>query len=94
VRPSYGHPFPSLGSCDTPAQEADGSTELSLSPTTLTGKAGNWLRTVLGKGYLAILRLYSLTEATFDKSWKPSDIEKVKRQADEPGRTPHCNTWL
>ena len=34
-------------------------------------------RTLPGKGYFAILRLYSPTEAAFDKSWKPGDIEKV-----------------
>ena len=30
------------------------------------------------KGYFAILRLYGPTEAAFDKSWKPGDIEKMK----------------
>jgi hypothetical protein len=30
-----------------------------------------------GKGYLAIIRLYGPTEAAINKSWKPSDIEKV-----------------
>ena len=43
----------------------------------VAGKQGNWLRTVPGKGYFAILRLYSPTEAAITKSWKPSDIEKV-----------------
>ena len=30
--------------------------------------------------FLAILRLYTPTEAAIDKSWKPGNIEKVKRQ--------------
>lgn len=34
-------------------------------------------QTCSGKGYFAILRLYSPTEAAITKSWKPSDIEKV-----------------
>jgi hypothetical protein len=72
-----GQPFPSLGSRDKPAQNADGSTELYLSPTAPDGKASNWLATVPGKGYFAILRLYSPTEAAIDKSWKPGDIEKM-----------------
>ena len=42
------------------------------------GKEGNWLATVPGKGYFAVLRLYGPTEAALDKSWKPGDIEKVK----------------
>ena len=59
--PANGQPFPSLGSRDKPAQNADGSTDLYLGPKAPDGKAGNWLATVPGRGYLAILRLYSPT---------------------------------
>ena len=72
-----GQPFPSLGSRDKPAQNADGSTDLYLGPKAPDGKSANWLATVPGKGYFAILRLYSPTEAALDKSWKPGDIEKT-----------------
>jgi hypothetical protein len=68
----------SLGSRDKPAPNADGSTDLYLGPTAPEGKHGNWLATVPGKGYFAILRLYSPTEAAINKSWKPGDIEQVK----------------
>lgn len=70
-------PFPSLGSRDKPAQNTDGSTDLYLGPKPPEGKGANWLATVPGKGYFAILRLYSPTEAAIDKSWKPGDIEKT-----------------
>ena len=73
-----GQPFPSLGSRDKPAQNADGSTDLYLGPKAPEGKQGNWLATVPGKGYFAILRLYGPTEAAISKSWKPGDIELVK----------------
>jgi hypothetical protein len=73
-----GQPFPSLGSRDKPEQNADGSTDLYLGPAAPAGKDKNWMRTVPGKGYFAILRLYSPTEAAIDKSWKPGDIEKVQ----------------
>jgi hypothetical protein len=73
-----GQPFPSLGSRDKPAQNADGSTDLYLAPKAPEGKSGNWLATVPGKGYFAVLRLYGPTEAAINKSWKPGDIEKVK----------------
>jgi len=73
-----GQPFPSLGSRDKTAQNADGSTDLYLGPRAPEGKAGNWLATVPGKGYFAILRLYGPTELAIDKSWKPGDIEKLK----------------
>jgi hypothetical protein len=71
-----GQPFPSLGLRDKPAQNADGSTDLYLGPQAPTGKEGNWLATVPGKGYFAILRLYGPTEAAINKSWKPGDFEK------------------
>ena len=73
-----GQPFPSLGSRDKPAQSADGSTDLYLGPKAPDGKASNWLATVPGRGFFAILRLYSPTEPAIDKNWKPGDIEKVQ----------------
>ncbi len=72
-----GQPFPSLGSRDKPVQNADGSTEVYFGPKAPDGKAGNWLASVPGKGYFAILRLYGPEEAALDKSWKPGDLEKV-----------------
>jgi hypothetical protein len=72
-----GQPFPSLGSRDKPVQDADGSTTLYLGPSAPAGKQANWLATVPGKGYFAILRLYGPTEEAINKSWKPGDIEKV-----------------
>ena len=73
-----GQPFPSLGLRDKPAQNADGSTDLYLGAKAPQGKEGNWLATVPGKGYFAILRLYGPTEAAINKSWKPGDLEKVQ----------------
>jgi hypothetical protein len=73
-----GQPFPSLGSRDRPVPNADGSTDIYLGPRAPAGKEANWLSTVPGKGYFAILRLYGPTEAAINKSWKPGDIEKVK----------------
>ena len=73
-----GRPFPSLGSRDKPVQNADGSTDLYFSSKAPEGKDANWLATVPGKGYFAILRLYGPTEASFDKSWKPGDFEMMK----------------
>jgi hypothetical protein len=71
-----GQPFPSLGSRDKPAQNADGSTDLYLAPKAPKDKEGNWLATVPGRGYFTIIRLYGPTEAALNKSWKPGDLEK------------------
>src|SRR5262249_8009633 len=65
-----GQPFPSLGLRDKPLQNADGSTDLYLGPEAPAGKEANWLKTIPGKGYFAILRLYAPTEAAINKSWK------------------------
>lgn len=74
-----GQPFPSKGSRDKPVAEADGSMVMYLGPAAPAGKPeSNWLATVPGKGYFAILRLYGPTEAAINKSWKPGDIEKSK----------------
>ena len=73
-----GQPLPSLGSLDKPAVNTDGSIDLYVGPNAPPGKESNWLATPPGRGYFAILRLYSPTERAIDKSWKPGDIEKVK----------------
>ncbi|WP_370467995.1 DUF1254 domain-containing protein [Nitrospira sp. KM1] len=72
-----GRPFPSLGSRDKPMTNDDGSTDLFLGPTAPEGRESNWLATVPGKGYFAILRLYGPTGSALDKSWKPGDIESI-----------------
>ena len=81
-----GQPFPSLGSRDKPEQNADGSTDLYLGPDAPAGKERNWMKTISGKGYFTILRLYSPTEAAINKSWKPGDIEKTGSTATEGRR--------
>jgi hypothetical protein len=62
---------------DKPKKNADGSTDLYIGPKAPSGKEGNWLATVPGKGFFAILRLYLPTAPAIDGSWKPGDIEKV-----------------
>jgi hypothetical protein len=73
-----GQPFPSLNSHDRPAANADGSVDLHVGPTPPPGKQANWLKSVPGKGYFVILRLYGPREAFLSLSWKPSDLEEMK----------------
>ncbi len=47
------------------------------SPTAPDGKASNWPQTVPGKGFFVILRLYNPLQPFFDKTWRPSEIEKI-----------------
>jgi hypothetical protein len=75
--------YPRAGnqSYPSPAAEpnADGSTTVYMSPRQPEGvKRGNWIQSAPGKGWFAILRLYSPLEPFFTKEWRPSEIELVK----------------
>ena len=72
-----GRPFASINSMDRPIAVADGSTEVYFGPES-PGKDKNWIRTVPGKGFFVILRLYGPEKAFFDQTWKPGDLEPVK----------------
>jgi len=56
----------------------DGSIDLYFGPEAPAGKEANWTQTVPGKGWFALIRLYSPTEAWYDKTWQPGEIELVK----------------
>jgi len=38
---------------------------------------GNWIQTIPGKGWNTLLRLYSPLQPFFDKTWRPTEIEKI-----------------
>ena len=70
--------MPRVGSqSGTVEQNADGSTDIYFGPTAPAGKEHNWIQTVPGKGWFAILRLYNPLQPFFDKTWRPSEIEEV-----------------
>ena len=70
-----GQPFPSVNSRRTPlAYRDDGSVTLSFGPARPDIDADNWIETVPGKNWFAILRLYGPLEPWFDRSWIPNDI--------------------
>jgi hypothetical protein len=48
---------------------------LFFGPDPPPGGEANWIRTLPGKGWFTMLRLYGPLEAYMDRSWKPSDIE-------------------
>ncbi len=75
-----GQPFPSKNNVrdkDTLILNDDGSYDLYFGPKTPKGKEANWIQTVPNKGWFSLLRLYSPTEAWFDKTWRPGEIELV-----------------
>ena len=56
----------------------DGSTDIYFGPNAPSDENANWIKTVPGIGYMAGIRLYSPTEAFFEQTWKPDNIEKVE----------------
>ena len=49
----------------------DGSVDLYFGPKAPAGKEANWVETVPGKGWYALLRLYGPLQPWFDKTWRP-----------------------
>jgi len=74
-----GQAFPSLGSRDKPTQNPDGSTTLYFGSNPPPGHEANWLATVPGKGFFAVIRLYGPTENALNRLWKPGDFERVAK---------------
>ena len=74
-----GQPFPSLNSMDEPIAERRWLVRSLLRTDCDRGETEkNWMRTVPGKGYFVLLRLYSPKQSFFDQTWKPDDVVKVK----------------
>jgi hypothetical protein len=73
-----GQTFPSKNNKrDKLVENADGSVDLYFGPKAPEGKEANWIQTVDGKGWYALLRLYGPLETWFDKSWRPGEFEPV-----------------
>lgn len=71
-------PFPSRNNeRDDLIYNDDGSVEILFGPTPPEQGEENWIQTVPGKGWLAILRLYGPLEAWFERSWVPGAIERA-----------------
>ena len=59
-------------------ENKDGSVDLYFGSEAPAGKEGNWIQTVPGKGWFAILRLYGPLDPWFDNEWQPGEIELLK----------------
>jgi hypothetical protein len=71
--------FPTVGSqSEGMTQNADGSWDLYFGPEAPEGQEGNWLQTVPGKSWFAILRMYGPLEPWIEQTWRPGEIELVE----------------
>ncbi len=71
--------FPTAGSqSEGIKKNTDGSYDVYFAPKAPQGKEGNWLATVPGKSWFAMLRMYGPLQPWIDKTWRPSEIELAK----------------
>lgn len=72
-------PYPTVGSqTEGFQQNPDGSYDIYFAPEAPAGRESNWLQTVPGKSWFAILRIYGPLHPWLDKKWQPGEIELVK----------------
>ncbi|WP_168203112.1 DUF1254 domain-containing protein [Marinobacter fonticola] len=72
-----GSEFARISTFTEPKQNEDGSYDLYFGPEEPDGEAANWVKTVPGKGWFFLFRLYGPEQPYFDRSWKPDDLVKL-----------------
>ncbi len=72
-----GDKIPTVSLYTSPEINADTSVDVYFGPEAPAGHEKNWIRTVDGKGWFAVLQFSGPLQPLFDKSWKPGDIEIV-----------------
>jgi hypothetical protein len=72
---SWPSVYSSLGSLHV---NLDGSIDVWFGPIVQKDVESNWVKTISGKSWYLILRLYYPVEAWYNKSWKPGEIEEIK----------------
>lgn len=72
-----GTSFSRISTFTKPKTNSDGSVDLFFGPEAPPGQEANWIKTVPGKGWFILFRLYGPEQAYFDRTWKPDDIVKM-----------------
>ena len=68
---------PALSSLRGALPAEDGGTEILFGPEPPGGQTANWIQTAPGKAWFVILRLYGPLEPWFERSWRPSELERI-----------------
>ncbi|MBB3696750.1 DUF1214 domain-containing protein [Flammeovirga yaeyamensis] len=58
--------------------EKDGSVKVFIGPECPKGYEANWVESNKGEGFFMYFRLYGPLESYYDKTWKMSDVNRVK----------------
>ena len=70
--------LPSINGYNKVNTNEDGSLDIYFSPEKPDAvPESNWIQTVKGRDFLAVLRLYGAESAFYDQTWKPDDLVKV-----------------
>jgi hypothetical protein len=72
-----GTSFSRVSSFTKPKLNNDGSVDLYFGPEIPSGQEANWVKTVPGKGWFFLFRLYGPEEAYFKRTWKPDDLIEI-----------------
>jgi hypothetical protein len=62
----------------TAGNPAGNSMDLYFGPNAPAGHAGQWIKTIPGKGWFVYLRVYGPEQPAVDGSWEPGDFEVVR----------------
>ena len=74
-----GQKFPAVDSIQNKFREnADGSVDVYFAPEAPKGYEENWVKTLPGKSWFVMFRLYGPEQAWIDRSWKLPEIEQAK----------------
>jgi hypothetical protein len=73
-----GQPWPSVfSSSKSLLVNRDGSLDIWFGQNPLEGKEYNWIQTVPGKNWYAVVRIYGVRESKPENNWKPGEIEEI-----------------
>ena len=71
--------MPSTNGYEKVEKNSDGSIDLYFSPMKPAGVgAKNWIQTIEGRDFIAVIRLYGADLPFFDQTWKPADVVKIE----------------
>ncbi|MRS01890.1 DUF1214 domain-containing protein [bacterium] len=76
---STGQAWPSVHSQSRKLRvNHDGSVDIWFGPMPDASGGENWIKTIPGKGWNMILRLYGIQEPGFERRWTPGEIEPLQ----------------
>lgn len=71
--------MPSTNGYEKVEKNNDGSIDLYFGPAKPEGVGEkNWIQTIEGRDFIAVIRLYGADIAFYDQTWKPDDVVKLK----------------